>query len=656
MKDLVVSVLRADRVTRQVVPVTEIAGDDMSLAPGERRTLELTTQDVPVQAMRDLMADPTSLIFEASRLSLVDQYGVDFAFRMSDVMAYCAAVTLDYGDRSERFFIAANIQIDGGVSLGMALTQAGIDFTAEPIDDDALTEGAEVWDITINGRGTELHEDAARDLGERYPYPEGLEPGRRKVKRGWFGALRPAEGSTEEPPFTANLFDARIRAGDEIILVYSEDLDRDGVPAFEEARWGSSDLTPHSDGDGMSDYWETRVGWKVETASRAPYRVFSSPAATDTDGDHLDDDQEAEAGVTDAGTGLDPWLDDTDQDGFNDRFEYDDVAYGLDPTRPADINAIPKPTATCEIVLAPRAGDAPYRYLVRAAGADPQSDLVELAVDFGGPRAIHQSDPIDKLEITQPLERCFVSPGVVTVTATDALGFETTTLCTWGEDAPHEGELCNGVDDDCDGVVDDGCPAPGQVLTLDYIPTDTPRVTNQNGDGRNTLDCGDRMLRAIKVYSGSQIDKVGAYCTTPRLGQPFIPAGRTENVYPVLFEGYDSLIAEYGGQGGGDSTHLNCGDVGATVAMGIEGRAGSVIDQLRVVCSSMQVERVNGTYQIVNWWTANTTTRGGDGGSPFGRQCDVGTLVNRVNVWSGSRVDDLTLSCARYRLPIIAAP
>ena len=61
-------------------------------------------------------------------------------------------------------------------------------------------------------------------------------------------------------------------------------------------------------------------------------------------------------------------------------------------------------------------------------------------------------------------------------------------------------------------------------------------------------------------------------------------AGRTENVYPVLFEGYDSLIAEYGGQGGD------------------------------------------------------------------------GTLVNRVNAWSGSRVDDLTLSCARYRLPIIAAP
>ncbi|HRE89552.1 MAG TPA: hypothetical protein PK095_10460, partial [Myxococcota bacterium] len=567
--DLVVSLVRYDRVTRQVVPVTEIEGQDMSLAPGERRTLELTANDVPIQAMRDLMADPSTLIFEASRFSLLDQYGVDFDFRMSEVLGFSSSITIDFGDRSERFFVASSVEPEG-VSVGMALTQLGIDYQAEPFDTDD-TGGAEVWDITIEGRGTELHEGPAPDLQELYPYPEGLEPGRRTIKRGWFGAIQTAEDPLAEGPYYANLFDVMVRPGDSVILIYSEDLDRDGVSAFDEARWGSSDLNPHSDSDGMSDYWETRVGWEVETSSRAPYRVFPSPIENDTDGDGLDDDQEAEKGVTDPGTGLDPWLADTDQDGFGDRFEYDDVAYGLDPLQFVNIDDIPRPTVTCEIVMGGRpTGTEPYGYIVRAVGQDPQNDLVEVKVDFGGPVGVYQSAPTGEIVGAQYLDRCFPNPATVTATAKDALGFSATTACVWGEGAPHTEDPCNGVDDDCDGVVDDGCPTIGGTLVFNQVTANLGWVADDDGGNPASLNCAPRLVQGLQVVYDNVVRKLGAYCTTPKLGQPYREDGKLEYIYPVIMEGHDKLFEEHGGDGG-NVRHIDCGDLAGGRNQGVMG-------------------------------------------------------------------------------------
>lgn len=652
MVDLVVSILRYDRVMRQVVPVSEIEGQDMSLAPGERRTLELAAKDVPVQAMRDLLADPSSLIFEASRFSLLDQYGLDFDFRMSDVMARSASITIDFGDRSERFFVAAGVE-PGGVSLGMALSQVGIDYTAEPFDSDE-TGGAEVWAITIEGRGTELHEGPAPALDELYPYPTGLEPGRRMVKRGWFGSIREvADG--EEAPYHPNLFDVMVKPGDEVTLIYSEDLDRDGVSAYDEARWGSSDLNPHSDSDGMSDYWETRVGWMVETSSRAPYRVFPSPIANDTDGDGLDDDQEADAEATDFGTGLDPWLADTDQDGFSDRFEYDDVAYGLDPLTFVDVDEIPRPTVTCQIVMGGRpTGTEPYGYIVRAVGQDPQSDLVEVKVDFGGPVGVYQSAPTGEIVGAQYLDRCFPNPASVTATARDALGFTATTACVWGEGAPHTEDPCNGVDDDCDGVVDDGCPTIGGTLVFDQVTANLGWVADDDGGALRSLNCAPRLVQGLQVVYDNVVRKLGAYCTTPKLGQPYRPDGEFEYVYPVVMEGHDKLFEEHGGDGG-NVRHIDCGDlVGGRNqgVMGFYGGAADVVDRIGLTCSNMVVRRRNGAWILDNWWRPGNSAWGGGGGAEFARDCPIGSLVTKFDLKTGGLVDNASAECARPTVPV----
>jgi hypothetical protein len=350
LEDLVIGLTRFDRITRKVTPVVELVGEDMTLAPGERRTLSLGSDDIPVEAMHDLLRDPKSLSFTASRFSLRDAEGQDFDFRMADVLQQTVVLDVDEGGRSQRYFVAANIDADNGISIGHALREAGVPFSAQPIDVDGVP-GAEAYAIEIAGKGTELHVGPADDLGDLLPYTVTDGPGPRLIKKGWFGVV--IRRGESDPTYYANLFDAPVFPGDRVTLIYTEDLDRDGVPAHEEAARGSSDLLTHSDGtlarpdgDGLSDFWETYEGWVVETAGRAPYRVYPSPAAIDSDGDGLRDDEEAALAQTDFGTGTDPWSQDTDEDGLSDEFEVDDpLGYGFSPLDGGE--ARPAPVIQC---------------------------------------------------------------------------------------------------------------------------------------------------------------------------------------------------------------------------------------------------------------------------------------------------------------------
>ncbi|MCC6620410.1 MAG: hypothetical protein IT385_04100 [Deltaproteobacteria bacterium] len=415
LEGLVLGVSRYDRYAGKYVPVVEIAGDDMSLGVGERRTVFLSTSEVPTDAMYALMADPRSLVITGRRFSLLDQYGVDMDFQMAEVLANTAVITIDYGTHADRHFVAANADLSGGITIGQALRDAWVDFEAIPVDRDEAG-GDEAYLIEINGRGTELHAGPAPDLDERLPYPEGKTPGPRLIKRGWFAAVQRFDEDYEDTTYYANLFDAPVFPGDRVTILYTEDLDRDGVPAVEEERLGSSDLLKHSDGtaahpegDGLSDFWEARVGWTVEWAGRAPYLVLPSPADIDSDRDGLRDDEEAGGTGTDFGTGSDPWMADTDEDGLSDKFERDDTLYGLDPTAP--VGQLPTPEITCEVTVGYE-GDAwlgdPLCKVVAQSRDVSDDDLPSAVVDcsaftlVGGEyRATVDLGPVSR-EITVP--------------------------------------------------------------------------------------------------------------------------------------------------------------------------------------------------------------------------------------------------------------
>ena len=89
-----------------------------------------------------------------------------------------------------------------------------------------------------------------------------------------------------------------VRPGDAISLAFIQDIDRDGLIAQEEFLHGSSDFKKDTDGDGLGDFSEIRLGWDVGVVGQPIRHVFSDPRLRDTDGDGLTDKEEQDLRVT----------------------------------------------------------------------------------------------------------------------------------------------------------------------------------------------------------------------------------------------------------------------------------------------------------------------------------------------------------------------
>jgi hypothetical protein len=107
--------------------------------------------------------------------------------------------------------------------------------------------------------------------------------------------------------------------GERIHLVYNDDRDGDGIFDREEYLLGSNRTLPDTDGDELSDYDESKLGWAVTVEGREPYTVYSDPRFADIDGDFLSD-------FTEMSVHTDPYLEDTDGDGDSDTVDADPLA------------------------------------------------------------------------------------------------------------------------------------------------------------------------------------------------------------------------------------------------------------------------------------------------------------------------------------------
>lgn len=185
--------------------------------------------------------------------------------------------------------------------------------------------------------------------------------------------------STGNIPTAADFDQIIVNPGDDLQLAFVQDLDNDGLFARNEFLSGSTDSTQDhfnnayfgenfnpqgpqdclfappacdgipdskdSDTDGLGDYSETLVGWKVDYGNGRLRDVFSSPRFADTDGDGLKDPVEKDLSrycqvndsrivalcVPNSSTepATDPASPDTDQDGLSDFLELDGFAAGL---------------------------------------------------------------------------------------------------------------------------------------------------------------------------------------------------------------------------------------------------------------------------------------------------------------------------------------
>lgn len=133
--------------------------------------------------------------------------------------------------------------------------------------------------------------------------------------------------STGSVPAGANFGDIALLPGEDIMIAFLQDLDKDGVFARDEFIAGSIDSTSNNlnnasfgidfdldtalvagaqgdtaydsidtDGDGIADFAEINTGWSVSTETGL-YKVYSSPRLADSDGDGLTDLQEKDMSV-----------------------------------------------------------------------------------------------------------------------------------------------------------------------------------------------------------------------------------------------------------------------------------------------------------------------------------------------------------------------
>jgi len=289
--------------------------DSFVLGPGASTpVVAFSASDLDASLIRELLANPASLSLEPAGYELANRDGTNFIFVTEATFANTAMVMVDDGAVTATHRIATNVARDAGgdlmgIGLASTMAQLGYEWEAAPGPD-----GFQVL-VRVGDVAFAQYTAPAPALGDP-AYPAGIDPGDRMVKGIW--AVLGAGGWA---PLALNMdFGAIVLHNrDELRLVYLQDRDRDGLYDHEEAALGSSDLTIHSDadalnptGDGLSDFFEVRVGWEVDVngpADPPPYMVRGNPRLRDSDGDFWDDHQEYLAGT-------DPHLADTDGDGF----------------------------------------------------------------------------------------------------------------------------------------------------------------------------------------------------------------------------------------------------------------------------------------------------------------------------------------------------
>ena len=339
---------------KTVATLVPVLGDGYTLAPGQSTpVLQVQAEDVNTDRIKDLLRDPHALHLEQAYYELETEDGLNYGFLEEVTRASTATIMVDFGDREwhkYRFASTVNRNPDGsptGVRLADALNLLGVEFQ------------------TVMQYDNEEPPNEIRRVLARVQKEDGV----------WVPSSDPDQfaqwavfGSNDDfADVNLDFEDVVLHAGDMATLVFARDVDGDGLYAWDEQHYGTSDDSGNADydSDGLTDYVEVSprqvdngacpeppcfepAGWDVEVQGQAPYHVFSDPRAADGDEDGLDDQEErggcevageydptfadetactAGGGVW-LGTPTDPNNKDTDGDGISD---FDDAA----PTVPA---------------------------------------------------------------------------------------------------------------------------------------------------------------------------------------------------------------------------------------------------------------------------------------------------------------------------------
>lgn len=281
--------------------------DENIMAPSQSIE-KIALSDAPsVPLLKELMRDPTGIVFSVGEYNLTDTDGNNYAVTAQDVLSKTAQVVIDYGtdtidsigNTAESFMVATNVARDAnGNTLGITIAdvlnnilQLPYETVQKPILAEDGTDTGLTKQVLSSLDGIAAAADVTTGQADR---------------RFW---MVYSNSDTLDDPH-ADFENINLKNGDRITLAYVQDSDRDGLFDREEALLGTSLVLADSDSDGISDYDEVKIGWLVPLASGS-YQVYSDPNNADTDGDLLNDLGEMTAL-------LDPRNVDTDGDLEND--------------------------------------------------------------------------------------------------------------------------------------------------------------------------------------------------------------------------------------------------------------------------------------------------------------------------------------------------
>jgi hypothetical protein len=314
LSNVVVTALRRDRAdpTRFTSVATlafPSAANNLVLAEGQAAGPLRATAAISANAALDLLGNPDTLFFQTANFSLTDKTGDAFSFSIGEeTTSRTALLTLDYGGLRplERYRVATNVERNAsGKAAGVRL--------GDVLRDVLGLQPGTGFETATRGRGAAKVLTRLRDVGARASPDGGTE-------RFWVLFVTTNPDPTLPPVSqritgeTIDFEDIVLLPRDAVTLAFVADVDRDGLFEREELTYGTSDLQPDSDSDGLTDFEEVRTGWTVAVDHpfyRAHPRVYPLPTTSDADGD----------GWTDAVEklhGTDPNRRDTDGDGLED--------------------------------------------------------------------------------------------------------------------------------------------------------------------------------------------------------------------------------------------------------------------------------------------------------------------------------------------------
>ncbi|MEO0323758.1 MAG: LamG-like jellyroll fold domain-containing protein [Myxococcota bacterium] len=397
-------VQRYDPLSREAEPLALLSlpdalSDGFVLQPDQNVEAMLAGLDLDASLVQEFLQNPSALFFEPIQPDLRDAEDTSFSF-LDQTRGKTALLVVDEGAGAEplRLRVATNIDRTdegtlAGTPLGTVLANANVDFTTEERD------GTEVL-ASVQGTSYEVRSGAAPDLGDP-DYGAVGGPGARTAERFWvvIGSRDP-EVQSEFGPLdtTGDISALRIQNRDQLRLVFVRDADGDGVYDREEFLNGAVDSNTDTDGDGLSDYFEIRVGWDVLGT-----RVFPSPAVDDFDGDGWDDPTELAAGT-------DPRNADTDGDGVEDDLD-------IDPLVPA-MNM--PPTVTGLSVALTRVVGMGYEVRVTGTATDTDGTVAAVIFDWGD----GTTDTIDGGDVNALHTYAMLTEQTIDVSARDNVGAE----------------------------------------------------------------------------------------------------------------------------------------------------------------------------------------------------------------------------------------